>query len=436
MQSGEVTPVRQILIVNVHSAQNAGDAALVQMNVEQLRAVFPQAAYVISANYPHEAFYRQLPGIKVIPSAFALVGAMHGRAVPLQILALLWGIFLSLLCALLPGRAETWLPVGQWGELLRAYRQVDLVAAVSGNQFLSMGRYGWPFPLVSFGPALAHLFGKPLYVLPQSIGPFKRGWERILLKWIYGRAQKVYLRDNVSMEVARELGLRAGIVSFAPDPAFGLSACSSEQARITLSRYGYLPGQRALGVTVIAPLARTLDEESVRQYYRDMAAVLDRFARTYQARVFIFSQVTGPTAREDDRWAGREVLSRLPGDQQAVALVEEVLSPGMLKACYSCMDLFIASRLHSGIFSMGAGVPTLFIGYFTKTRGLLQAMGLESWLLELGKMGSGQLWGKLTQAWENRQEIAAETRARVAEFAAANPQTALGIFEDYYHARR
>lgn len=436
MQSSEATPVRNILIVNVHSAQNAGDAALVQMNVSQLRAVFPQAAFVISANYPDEDFYQQLPGVRVIPSAFALVGAMRSRPVPLQILALMWGTFLALLCTLLPGRAETWLPVGKWGELFRTYRQVDLVAAVSGNQFLSMGRYGWPFPLVSFGPALAHLFGKPLYVLPQSIGPFKRGWERVLLKWIYGRARKVYLRDNVSMDLAREIGLPARTVSFAPDPAFGLPACSLEQARNTLSRYGYQPGKKALGVTVIAPIARTLDEKSVDQYYQDMAVVLDRFARTYHTHIYIFSQVTGPTAREDDRRAGREVLSRLPRDQQAVSLVEETLSPGMLKACYGCMDLFIASRLHSGIFSTGAGVPTLFIGYFTKTRGLLQAMGLEDWLLELGKMDSVQLWEKLTQAWENRLEIAAETRARAAEFAAANPQTARGIYEDYYHAHR
>ena len=43
---------KNILIVNVHSTMNAGDAGLLWLNLQQLEKVFPKANFAALVNYP------------------------------------------------------------------------------------------------------------------------------------------------------------------------------------------------------------------------------------------------------------------------------------------------------------------------------------------------------------------------------------------------
>ncbi len=420
-----------ILIVNFHSAQNAGDAALVKLNIEQLRKSFAEPVFTVCANYPDEEFFRSEPGINVIPSAYALVGANKGDPEALQILRLACGFLLAFIAGLLPASWLRWLLFSRWGPFLQAHRRADLIAAVSGNQFLSMGKYGWPFPLTAASVLLAHLYRKPFYVMPQSIGPFIRGWERFLVEGLYGRARLIFLRDAISIDLAKEIGLPQGKTLFSPDPAFALAPSGRAEASQILSRYGYSPDRLSIGVTVIASLAKTLNQQTIRRYYTETAIALKRFSQTIHARVYIFNQVVGPSLREDDRVAAHELLSQWSNSAEDIVVVDEALSPMQLKACYGMMDLFLASRLHSAIFAISMNVPTLVVGYFTKAHGMLQSMGLEECYLDIADLTSDLLVARLEQLWRNREEIQAKAGQKVSEFDAAIWQTGARIGEDF-----
>ncbi len=84
--------------------------------------------------------------------------------------------------------------------------------------------------------------------------------------------------------------------------------------------------------------------------------------------------------------------------------IEEKLSPAMLKACYGQMDTFLASRLHSGIYSIGMSVPTLFIGYLTKTRGVVESLSLEDSYIDITELSQDIVLTKLVSLWVNRDE--------------------------------
>lgn len=45
----------------------------------------------------------------------------------------------------------------------------------------------------------------------------------------------------------------------------------------------------------------------------------------------------------------------------------------------------------------------MFIGYLTKTRGVLRSLGLESWVVQLEEMTPEIVYSKIITAWENRQ---------------------------------
>lgn len=405
------------MIVNFHSTHNAGDLALLEMNMRQLQHGFGSPAFIVTANYPEETRLSQIENAEIIPSAFAITGANRGAPLYRQIFRLMVGIIHLLLGRFFTSGYQKWMPGSPWKRLITAFSHTDLVAGVSGNYFLSMGNYGWPFPLTAFAVFAAILFRKPFYAMPQSIGPFRRGWEKKIVQWLFRRARRVFLRDQVSVDLAKELGLPQNRVQFYPDPAFGLPAASREEALQILSSYGYQSGQQAVGITVIAPLSRALSAQVIDAYYQSFASVVFRFAREYGVRVYIFNQVTGPSEREDDRSAGRTLLRLMPRDQTQVVLVDAVLGPQQLKACYGLMDLMIASRLHSAIFSMGAGVATVSVGYFTKTRGLLQAMGLENWLVAIDQADAETLWRKITEAWEQRKALATEIQTKAGAYA-------------------
>lgn len=424
------------MIVNFHSTHNAGDLALLKMNMRQLEHGFGNPSFTVTANYPDEPRLKQIENAEIIPSAFAIAGANRGAPLYRQILRLMVGIIHLLLGRFFEKGYQKWMPGSPWKQLITAFRQADLVAGVSGNYLLSMGKYGWPFPLTVFAVFAAILYHKPFFAMPQSIGPFRRGWEKNIVRWLFRRARRVFLRDQVSVDLAKELGLPQDKFAFIPDPAFGLPVASREEAEQILSRYGYQPGQQAVGITVIAPLSRALSVQVIDTYYQGLAAVIYRFARENGVRVYIFNQVTGPMEREDDRTAGRALLRLMPQDQTEVVLVDAVLEPEQLKACYSLMDLMIASRLHSAIFAMGAGVATVSVGYFTKTRGLLQAMGLENWLVELGQADADTLWRKITEAWAQRNELAAEIQTKAGAYADMTLSLGEQIREDYQQRQK
>ena len=75
--------------------------------------------------------------------------------------------------------------------------------------------------------------------------------------------------------------------------------------------------------------------------------------------------------------------------------------------------MFVASRLHSGIFSFGMGVPTLFIGYLTKTIGLLESLGMPEIGLDLSNINPEILFSKLLWLWDNLDEQRARIQAKL-----------------------
>ena len=86
-------------------------------------------------------------------------------------------------------------------------------------------------------------------------------------------------------------------------------------------------------------------------------------------------------------------------------LIDEQVSPAMLKAMYGLMDIFVATRMHSAIFATSMGVPTLLIEYLDKTRGLGEMLELEDWIVKLEKVNETNMWKMLDTLWQRRFTI-------------------------------
>lgn len=394
----------KVLIINVHSTLNAGDRALLECTIQQIRENFSDVEIKISANWPEEDYFASCE-FSVIPSFSALTGQGRKRIAPYQILSALEGWWKTRPTPRKPDPDV----LGNWSKIIDGYDWADLVVGVAGNQFHSSGRFSWPFLLMCMSVKLAHDYGKPFYTMPQSIGPFQHQWEKQLMRSLYRRGRIIFLRDQVSIELASAIGIGEK-AAFAPDPAFAYPPVEPSRGLQILAEHGYDPTLSSVGVTVLPELGRAVRKENISNYYSVLASALGRLMDQRGVHLFFFNQVTGFSALEDDRFGIKQILERLDGQKEKIHWVNRSLSPAELKACYGWMDLFIPARLHSGIFALGMYVPALFIGYLTKTRGVLQSMGLGEWMVQIEELNSEKLWMKMREAWDNRQQNAALLR--------------------------
>ena len=73
----------------------------------------------------------------------------------------------------------------------------------------------------------------------------------------------------------------------------------------------------------------------------------------------------------------------------------------------SC-EVLVASRYHSCVAGLSAGVPTLVIGWHWKYEELLTLYGQEEWVLPTELCGKDILITKFTDFWRNRKAIKKE----------------------------
>lgn len=387
-----------ILLVNFHSTMNAGDLGLLISAREFLLRVFPSCEITVSANWPDEHAYQENE-FSVISSPWSLSGLNEKISIFRQ-LRKFFQVTLKL-CDTNPNR--TFLDT-DLNRLRIAYRDADIIVSVPGNQFYSSGRFGWPFPVSVSGVVLAKRYKKPYVVLPQSIGPLKRWWERILMRTAYGNARRVFLRDEESLYLAREIGLPSEKVSYCPDLALGLKPVDPALALGILQKAGVNLEKPKLGVTVISKMNRSFDSQKMEDYYAALEAVLGSFSHQHSAQIVFFDQVEGPTIVENDSIPTAQITDRLKNRGIDAIHINNSLPPALLKACYGQMDAFLATRLHSGIYAMGMSIPTLFIGYLTKTQGIVRSLNIENHFIDISDLNVALLQEKLEVLWDNRTE--------------------------------
>lgn len=401
----------KILLINVHSACNAGDAALTQVTLQQLRPQFPGCRIVLAMDDPDEGLH----GVRVLGSLFHWIKdtGRNSRA-DWRIMPLLWLIPACLVPVLtyrLFGRAILGLTPPSQRDLIRAYIESDLVVTKPGGFLYSAG-LGLTLAISAFTMGLALLAGKPLYLFPQSIGPLTRRWEQWLTRWVIDHCRVVMVRESVSLHYLQEYGIKNQRCYLLPDPAFAFAGVERKSAEEWLQRHGIVVSRDSpfLGMTVMNWGAQNPAFGLQDRYEQACVDAARFFVNQYHGKVILFSQVWGPSFSQDDRVVARRVVARLSDLSDGVVLADEVMSPELLKSVYGLMDVFIGTRMHSNIFALAEGVPVIPIGYLHKTWGIAQMIGWEDWVVDIREINSQVLIEKLTALWSGRDALRGRLR--------------------------
>ncbi len=367
----------QILITNAYSARNRGDAAIILGMIESLRRtdILREAEIRISsADHPADSAWYPVP---TVPSFHSIKNGFSGHPSVNLLYFIVVLLPLSLLWALAWRALRFDLPLpSTFGGLLRTYAAADVVVAAGGGYlYTTSAIHGNVVLLVNvFSFFFAVLLGKPVSLYAQSIGPFRASWQSRLVRWTLSRVALVEFREDVSRRLVDGWRLPTPVRSVA-DAAFLLEARPpGDDLEIVGST-----GSPTVGMTV-RKWFRDRDRQA--GYERTMAAFVGWLIEERGAEVVFLPQVTYADGCDDDRETARKVAA-LVARTDRVRVVEDELPAAEIKWLCGRTDFFVGTRMHSNIFALSSGVPTLAIAYQPKTSGIMAGLGLGDCVLRI-----------------------------------------------------
>lgn len=415
-----------ILVINVHSLTNTGDAALTLEMLRQLREQFPGSRITLAMDDPTPTD----GDTRIIGSIlrWCKTTADDGRSIwhMGNLLRFLPASLLSLFAFRLFGRRFFPSMAPEQRETIEAYFDAHLVISKPGGFLYTSGGLGMPFLLTIYTIAFALLCHKPHYMLPQSIGPIQRSWQRWLTRWALNQSRLTMIREPASAREMVAIGVARDRWIEVPDLAFAFPPAPAETAHAWLAQHGVRcqAGRPCIGVTAINWQAQNSAFNLQTRYEDALCEALLRFASASHTRLIFFPHAVGPTIEQDDRVIARRIAARLTGCD--VTLIEEQAPPDVMKAAFGQMELFIGTRMHSNIFALSSGTPVVAIGYLHKTEGIMSMLDLASFVIDIQCLTADALLERIERAWHARAELRPAIRVAVSRLAeSASRATAL-----------
>lgn len=376
----------RFLITDFNSTYNKGDAAIVLGLIQIIKKFFPDSEITIFTGTPNEdkKYFEQVG----VTTHLQLLNYVDRKIPPKLyavyfLLKILW-LFLCTKINHIPIRKKDKL-------ILELYQKADLVISAAGGR---LGERLFSQIVTELIPLyFATKIGKKVFVCAQSIEPFSSKILEFLNKFVLNRVEFITVREPLSLQVIQSLNVKTP-TSLTADPAFLLNHSSPEHAKALLVEYDIPINNKILiGISVANLSRKKITKSNIRviNYINLISSSLEQIIEDTNAVIVFFPQVIFKP-KEDDREISFLIKNTIKKSLASnVYVLEKNYSPEQLKTMMGIMNVFVGTRLHSCIFSLGMNVPTLVLGYGQKAFGTMKMLELEKYVLDINKIESTQI---------------------------------------------
>ena len=244
----------------------------------------------------------------------------------------------------------------------------------------------------------------PYILLPQTFGPFRSSFSRVLAQWLIDGASEIFVRDKRSRDVIHELTGRAA--TLCPDVAFTLPPRQTDRAAdawALIRTQQPVIGFNISGLLHMGGYTGTNMFGLKADYPTAMALLLDGLLRKTSASILLLPHEFGG---ENEVAACRQLLTTVaPQYSSRVTVMPEELDERELKWLIGRMDFFIGARMHACIAALSQGVPTAALAYSDKFYGVFDVASASELVIDLRRSDSSQILHETMRLWERRQEL-------------------------------
>jgi colanic acid/amylovoran biosynthesis protein len=287
------------------------------------------------------------------------------------------------------------LPLGVWRRSLcnacpwiRAVASARMVGDIRGGDSFS-DIYGLrSFCLASIPTIAVILIRGKIVLFPQTYGPFKHRFSRMIAGFIMRHADPILSRDHDSIQTVRDLVGPIKEIQFCPDVAFVLDPISPEALSIAPplppERNFRLVGLNANGLMYNGGYTRQNMFGLKLDYKKFLAKLVDALLDDKTIRVLLVPHTFAPIGDvESDPEACRRVIETVSNSKRdRLHLVDREYDQHEIKSVIGMCDFFIGSRLHSCIAALSQGIPTVGVAYSKKFKGVFETVGAAEWVVD------------------------------------------------------
>jgi colanic acid/amylovoran biosynthesis protein len=327
-------------------------------------------------------------------------------------------LFLAAVLRLLPSAGlRRRLTANPW---LRRIQEIQCYFSLAGGDSFS-DIYGLRRLLYVTLPQFLVLgLGKPLVLLPQTYGPFKRATARWLARGIFRRAALIYSRDAEGVAtVGRLVPHRRDEVRVATDLGFAMEpepVAPEVMARIEeCRRLGPVVGLNISSLLHMGGYSQDNMFGLKRPYPLVIRAVLDFIVKELQAVVLLTPHVYGGSGEEESEDAlCRRLLPEFEKDHGGrVVFIDRVFNHRQVKFLIGKCDVFSGARMHACIAAASQAVPTVALAYSDKFAGVLNLVGPGARVVDLRQADHPQVCLAIREVFDSRVEYRHQLERRM-----------------------
>lgn len=313
----------------------------------------------------------------------------------------------------------------------------DLCLDISGDGYSDLTEGGIVSTLTHSTQLLIAIFQrKKVAVFSQSIGPFFHTLSKLIAKLVLNKTDLIIVREPITFEYLRRLGIRKSKLVMAADAAFLLPSIPKHVAESIIAKEsGKISEKPLIGIVTsqiiykwMFPNCKDLGKK-YNLYTESMAKIVDHVVEKFNSNVLLISQCIGRYARHDDRIAAEEVFRKV-NRKERVIVVHGMYSPQEIKGLIGCCELVISAKMHSAIAAATMGIPLVVLSYSSKTLGIFGGrLGSPELVVYAGNSKPEELFteivSRVDSVWRDRKAISRKLSAKSAE---EKKQALRGIF--------
>lgn len=260
--------------------------------------------------------------------------------------------------------------------------------------------------------------GIPVVFLAHSIGPFKTERESEYWMRVAQRSTIITVREQLSYDYVRSLGVAEDLLYLTADPAFLLTP--SPDAKNLLASLGVTQDKPVIAIAPSQSITKYAGLEAHKKHLSTWQQVIKLIINELDAQVLIIPHVQYEGNDKDDRIIANNLLRSVNFDPR-VHLAGLEASASEFKGLISQCDMVVAERMHAAIAGLSSGICTVAVGYSVKAEGIMTDL-LGSELVENGLLIPIQEFleadvacSKILQTWANRHEVNARLKKELSK---------------------
>jgi len=216
--------------------------------------------------------------------------------------------------------------------------------------------------------------GKKFILFPQSVGPLKKSWTRLL---VYNSLKNAHLyvgRDKASYETLLSLGFDKDKVIFVPDVAI-----QQELGQADIHKYFKDENKKVVGITISKPPHSEMGKKV--DFVQEIGSQIEKL-NAQEYKILIMPSNYKLHEVSADYALCLKLKDRLSDKFEVAILENRPYFPDEYTALLSQLVFFISTRMHVAILATTAFTPTIAINTQHKIMGYMKNIEMQHFCVE------------------------------------------------------